>query len=300
MRSGPSSIFALGVLLAASLSGCRLPGKDGPIPRSLAISRQLSQRGIDAIEPRGLDRGGAAPGAAVRAYPSDVDARRHYADALWARGLRQKAIAQLEEANRLTGDDAELYALIAEMRLAMDQPDLAWQNAQRAIDLDPKLAVAWTVRARIARERGQTEQALADYHRALGLAPDDRHVKLAVAELHRQLNQPQRALSVLHSLADSYSPGEEPPEVFYLQGLAYTGAGPVRRCGRLLCGRQQSRRYHGGDPLSTGRNAMAGRAYRRGGNRAQDALSLDPRHEPSQELLNRIGLAQRRNAPALH
>jgi tetratricopeptide (TPR) repeat protein len=300
MRSGPSSIFALGVLLAASLPGCRLPGKDGPIPRSLAISRQLSQRGIDAIEREDWTEAERLLAQAVRAYPSDVDARRHYADALWARGLRQKAIAQLEEANRLTGDDAELYALIAEMRLAMDQPDLAWQNAQRAIDLDPKLAVAWTVRARIARERGQTEQALADYHRALGLAPDDRQVKLAVAELHRQLNQPQRALSVLHSLADSYSPGEEPPEVFYLQGLAYTALG--RYDDAVDCYAAASSR---GDTTAetlyrlaetqwlAGRTAEAATA-------AQDALSLDPRHEPSQELLNRIGLAQRRNAPALH
>lgn len=298
MRSGLLATIALGVLLAVGLTGCRLTGKDGPIPHSLAISRQLSQRGVDAIEREDWTEAERLLAQAVRAYPSDVDARRHYANALWERGMQQKAIAQLEEANRLTGGDAELYTTIAEMRLAMGEKELAWQNAQRAIDLDPKLAVAWTVRARIARENGQPEQALADYHRALGLAPDDRQVKLALAELHRQLNQPQQALAILHSLADSYSPGEEPPEVFYLEGLAYTALGRYDDAvDSYLTARNR------GDATAeifyrlaeaqwlAGRTAEATTA-------AQEALTLDPGHEPCQELLGRMGLAQGQNAPS--
>jgi len=296
MRSGWLSTIALGVLLAAGLTGCRLAGKDGPIPRSLAISRQLSQRGVEAIEREDWTEAERLLAQAVRAYPSDVDARRHYADALWERGLRQKAIAQLEEANRLTGDDAGLYATIAEMRLSMGEKELAWQNVQRAIDLDPKLAVAWTVRARIAQQSGQTEQALADYHRALGLAPDDRQVKLAIAELYRQLNQPQRALAVLHSLADSYSPGEEPPEILYLEGLAYTALGryddavdSYRTAGSRGDATAETLYRLAEAHWLAGRTGEAARA-------AQDALALDPRHEPCLELLNRMGVAQGRDA----
>ena len=40
----------LGISLAVFPSGCRLPGTKGPVPRSLATSRQLCQEGVAAIE----------------------------------------------------------------------------------------------------------------------------------------------------------------------------------------------------------------------------------------------------------
>lgn len=291
MRSGLLSTIALWGLLVAGVPGCHLTGRDGPVPRALAVSRQLSQRGVAAIEREDWDEAERLLSQAVRACPADVDARRHYASALWERGLRQKAIAQLEEANRLAGDDASLYALIAEMRLAMGDKELAWRNVQRAIDLDPKLATAWAVRARIALENGQTEQALADYHRAAGLAPEDRQVKLAIAELYRQRNQPQRALSVLQSLADSYSPGEEPAEVLHLEGLACMALGRyddavehlVAACMRGGATTETLYRLAEAQWLA-GRPGEAAAA-------ARDALALEPGHEPSHQLLDRMQIA---------
>lgn len=291
MRSGLLSTITLCGLLAAVLPGCRLTGRDGPVPRALAVSRQLSQRGVAAIEREDWGEAERLLSQAVRACPADVDARRHYASALWERGLRQKAIAQLEEANRLAGEDAGLHALIAEMRLAMGEKERAWQNVQRAVDLDPKLAAAWAVRARIELENGQTEQALADYHRAAGLAPEDRQVKLAIAELYRQLNQPQRALAVLHSLSDTYSPGEEPPEVLRLQGLAYIALGRYDDAVESLaaaCSRGETTaetlyrlaeaQWLAGHPSEA---VVA----------ARDALALEPNHEPCHQLLDRMRLA---------
>lgn len=291
MRSVLLSTLMLGGILAVSLPGCHLTGRDGPVPRALAVSRQLSQRGVAAIEREDWDEAERLLSQAVRACPADVDARRHYASALWERGLRQKAIAQLEEATRLAGENAGLYALIAEMRLAMGEKEEAWRNVQRAIDLDPKLASAWAVRARIALGNGQTEQALADYHRAVGLAPEDRQIKLAIAELHRQLNQPQRALAVLHSLADSYSPGEEPAEVLRLQGEAYLALGRHDDAVESFAAACR----HGDTTVETlyrlaeaqwlaGRPAEAAAA-------AREALALEPTHQPSHHLLDRMRLA---------
>jgi tetratricopeptide (TPR) repeat protein len=291
MRSGLLSTIALLGLLVGGVPGCHLTGRDGPVPRALAVSRQLSQRGVAAIEREDWDEAERLLSQAVRACPADVDARRHYASALWERGLRQKAIAQLEEANRLAGDNASLYALIAEMRLAMGDKDQAWRNVQRAIDLDPKLATAWAVRARIALENGQAEQALADYHRAAGLAPEDRQVKLAIAELYRQRNQPQRALSFLQSLADTYSPGEEPAEVLHLEGLACMALGRYDDAVEHL----MAACMRGGATAETlyrlaeaqwlaGRPGEAAAA-------ARDALALEPGHEPSQQLLDRMQIA---------
>ena len=75
------------------------------------------------------------------------------------------------------------------------------------------------------RAAGQPREALADYLRALSYAPNDRAILREIAELHRQLNQPERALQTLQTLADTYPPGEEPGQVLYLMGLAYVALG---------------------------------------------------------------------------
>ncbi len=82
------------------------------------------------------------------------------------------------------------------------------------------------LRGQVAAVAGNPRQALADYHRALGYAPGDRQIELLLAESYRQLNQPERALAALQSLAEGYSPGEQPQQLLYLQGLAQ------RACGR--------------------------------------------------------------------
>jgi tetratricopeptide (TPR) repeat protein len=263
----------------------------------LATSRQLSQRGVAALEREDWQEAERLLAQAVRTCPTDVEARRSYAQALWQRGLKQKAVAQLEEVNRLAGEDASIYALIAEMRLALGQRDLARQSAQRAIDLDPKLASAWAIRGRVACDDGQLEQALADYHRALGLAPEDRQVKRAIAEIHRQQNEPQRALAVLQSLSDSYAPGDEPAEVFYLEGLAYTALG---RYDEAVEAFSTANDRGGGSAEILYRLAeaqwLAGRSAEAAAT-VRGALAFDPQHEPSRNLLERLGMAMVNELP---
>ena len=230
---------------------------------------------------------------AVEACPSDPESRRHYARALWHRGMGPKAVAQLEEAGRLGGDDATLHVAMAEMRLAMGDSENAWQSAQRGLSLDPKLASGWATRGRVMRAAGEPRRALADYHRALGLAPDDRTIQLEIAELYRELNQPQRALAALQVLADSYPPGEEPQRVLYLQGLAcmalaryddavesFSAASIRERPAPEVLWRLGEAELLAGHPVE----AEAA---------ARQALCLNPKHQPSRKLLERVGLAMR-------
>ncbi len=134
-------------------------------------------------------------------------------------------MAQLEEACRLAGEDASLWARLAEMRLASGQPESARQAAEQALNLDPKLPNAWAIRGGVMRAVGQPREALADYLHALSYAPNDRAMLREIAELHRQLNQPDRALQALQTLAETYPAGEEPGQVLYLMGLAYVALG---------------------------------------------------------------------------
>jgi tetratricopeptide (TPR) repeat protein len=280
------------VLLALLSAGCRLPGREGPVPQSVADCRRLSQHGEAALERGDVSKAEDFLSQAVAACPVDVEARRRYAEALWQRGAKKEAIAQLEEASRLMGDDASLWARLAEMHLANNQPTLASQDAQQAIKLDPKLPAAWAIQGGVMWAAGKPQEALADYLRALSYAPNDRAMLWQVAELHRQLNQPERAAQTLQTLADTYSPGEEPAQVLYFIGLAYLAQGRyddgVESLSAAVSRGQPTAEMFcrlGEAEFLAGRPANAADAARR-------ALALQPQHQPSQELLQRIELAQ--------
>jgi Flp pilus assembly protein TadD len=209
------------VLAATTAFGCQWAGRYGPVSQSLASCRQLTREGIAAMERGEQAQATAALAKAVRAYPADAEARRYYAEALWTQGASGEAVAQLEEAARLAGEDAPMRVRLAEMQLSTGQIHQARQSVERALDIDPKLASAWAVRGRVLCAAGQPRQALADYHRSLGFEPENRQLLLEMAELYRQLDQPDRALATLYNLADTYPPGEEPQQINYLAGLAH-------------------------------------------------------------------------------
>jgi tetratricopeptide (TPR) repeat protein len=280
-------------LAALPLSGCRLPGHDGPAPKSLVECRRLSQQGVTA-RARGRQRDAEALlSKAVAVCPIDAEARRNYAETLWRRGARTEAIIQLEESGRLAGDDPAVWLRLAEMYLITGQLELAWKNAEKAIDLDPRLPGAWAIRGGVWRASGQPGEALTCYLRALGYAPKDRAILLEVAELHRQTNQPERALQTLQCLSDTYSPGEEPAQLQDLMGQAYVALGryddaveslslAVKRgkpTAEMLC-RLGEAQLLAGNPIDAAATA-------------QQALALQPQHRPSLALLERIQLADR-------
>ena len=195
---------------------------------------------------------------AVEVSPLDPDARRRDAETLWHRGAARQAISQLEEAARLAAEDPQIAVRTGEMYLATGQMARARKEADRALDLDPKLAAAWALRGQTNEATGALKPALADYQRSLGYQPDNRQVLLAVAEIYRQLNEPERALVSLHSLVDSYPPGEEPQQLLYLEGLALVALRPLRRCrGPLRLGRR-ARRADRRNPVSSGRGRIPG------------------------------------------
>jgi len=288
------SLYLVGSVLTFVLAGgCHLAGSKGPVSKSLATCRQLSQQGIAAAERGQLTRAQRLLARAVSTYPLEPDARRNYADVLWQLGARDEAVAQLKEAAGLAGEDATIRARLAEMYLATGQIELAGRNANLAIDLDPNLRTAWAIRGDLARAQGELDRALADYHRALGYAPNDRRITLEIAELYRRMNRPDRALATLQSLADSYPHGEEPPRVLHLLGNSLVALGrydegieslaaAVDRAGptpELLCSLGEAE-------LLAGRPSAAAAQVRQ-------ALALKPQHGPARQLLQRIELAGR-------
>lgn len=195
------------------------------MPPELAATRRLCNEGLSAVDQRDLVRAESLFERAVRNCPLDVDARRHYADVLWKRGERMEAVAQIDQALRLSPDDVGLAIDGGRMYLEIGLFDDAERLSNTAIRLAPRSAAAWHMRGELALARGQAELALADLHKALTIAPDDREALLDTAEAYRLLGRPQRALATLAVLGESYGPNQVPGRVLLLEGMAQESLG---------------------------------------------------------------------------
>ena len=290
MRNGPIAILIL--VTATALPGCQILSRCGPVSRSLVESRQLCQRGIAAMERGQWEEADELLSEAVDACPENQDSHRHFAEVLWRKGHRLEAMEHLEQAHRLAVDDASLMVTIAEKRLALGQAEAARRSAQNALDLDPKLPEAWAARGRVRRRDGQLRMALADYHRALGLAPDDSEILMEVAELHTEMGRPQRSLAALHKVANTWPPGTEPQHLLYLEGLAYSALGRHDEALDSLAAAVARDKPTPEILFRLGEAELLAGRFTRAAAAAQEALSIDPGHQPSLGLLDRVRIAR--------
>lgn len=271
-------------------SGCQLIGRERAVPKQMATSRQLSQRGISALERGEWDKGEKLLGQAIKACPTDAEPHTHYAEALWHRGAREQALAEMREAMRFSGNNPNLVVRLGEMSLEVGQVDEASELAEEAVGLCPRLPGAWGLRGEVAQARGQLDEALADLHRGLEYQHDDKKLLLLTAELYRQQGRPDRALGVLESLRDCYAAGEEPQRLLALQGAALAALNRFDDAAdayRLALAREQPTAelccQLAEVELRAGHNGEAGAAI-------QQALALDPGHRPSRALAERVGM----------
>jgi tetratricopeptide (TPR) repeat protein len=268
-------------------------GQREPVSKPVAEARQLSQRGLSAMERGDYASAETLLSDAVKVCPQDLDARRQYAEALWQRGERELALEHAVKALLQSPDDLQLAVRAGEMQLAMGRLDDARHMADQVLDQNPAEARAWALRARVKRAQGEYDRALADFHRALEYERNDRLVLLETAELYRTLNRPQRALATLTRLRETYGPLEEPQQVLYLQGLALVALArhnDAADCFTLALERGPANTEllfrQAEAQLATGKRIEADRSL-------EQALALDPTHGPSRALRQRIDLAAR-------
>lgn len=255
---------------------------------SVVSARQMSLKGIDALQKGKLDDAEAMFADALRQNPTDERAHRHYAEVMWERGQQQAAIHHMEECIRLSGGDPTLLVQLGQMYLGQGNTEAAWDCATEAIDASGRLPCAWALRGDIYRKQGEFDLALESYHRALSEQAHYPHVQMAAAEIYRLQNRPQRALATLDSLAAQLRPEDTPPEVFYQQGLAYKAVGRYQDAILVLtaASRQSSPPadlfYHLAEAQHLAGNSANARLA------LQNALAQAPTHQPSLQLQDKI------------
>jgi tetratricopeptide (TPR) repeat protein len=281
------------LLLSAVLGGCQMFRQQGPVPKQVAEARQLSQRGLNAMEKGDVASAESLLGEAVKVCPQDLDARRQYAEALVQRGEPQLALEHLMKALLQSPDDTQLAVRAGEIQLSLGRLDDAKQMANQVLDLTPSEPRAWALRARVEKAAGDYDRALADFHHALQYHRDDRDVLLETAELYRLLNRPQRALSTLTCLRETYGPFEEPQEVLYLQGLALEALARNDDAADVLT-LAIDRGPPSAELLYRLAEAQAAADHAQAADRAlEQALAIDPTHGPSRNLRSKIEVASR-------
>ena len=212
------------VATVAVASGCSSFSRK-PLAENVVAARQLSLRGTDALQRGRSDEAESLFGKAIETCPVNDRAHAGYAEALWQKGDRDKAVSHMEHALRLSGGDPEMLVQLGEMHLARGELDAAAHRAEQAIQTQRQLAAAWVLKGDVERQRRQFAEALASYHRALAHQDHYPRAQMALADVYRQQNSPQRALATLDSLADHYTPTDVPASVRFQQGLAQKALG---------------------------------------------------------------------------
>jgi tetratricopeptide (TPR) repeat protein len=108
-----------------------------------------------------------------------------------------KAQAELELAQPLAPDDAEIPFLLGDLAYRTLQMELAERYYRRATELDPRSAAAFGNLALVLLELGQAQAAVDATQRALTLSPADPRFEALLGQGVLRLGRPQEAAQLL-------------------------------------------------------------------------------------------------------
>ena len=213
-------------VLLVLVVGCQFKRSFTPISPGQYLSSERSIRGIAALEQGKLVEAEKWLEDAVKYNKSDINHRRHYAEALWRQGKHQESLQQLDEAIKRGGrDNVSVHISLAEKNLALREYATAHRHADEAVRLDSQDYRSWALRGRAKRlqasqQAGYVEHTLAmlhqsreDYLRAVSLSPNDRELLAELAAVQMSCRQPEQALATWLALQSLYPQGSEPNEV---------------------------------------------------------------------------------------
>ncbi len=189
-------------------------------------SRQFTQQAQVEIHKQNWGEAETSLLRAIEICPGDGNARQCLSDVLWNRGAAEAAIEQMTKAIELAkSNDPVLIVRLGRMQLTRGKLDEALQRADQALRLDRGYSAAWELRADILRRRGQLDQALADYFRALANNADNPRVRLEIAEIYHLQGRWRRTLATLDAVNEKLTENDYPQRHLLLKGLALNSLG---------------------------------------------------------------------------
>lgn len=233
--------YLLLLCAVSALIGCEKAPEEPADPAALVASLASADAILESVQTLvregELDRADAVMGAAVAAYPGDIELRLAYGELLIGRGAGERAYAQYAEAIRSGADDpavafaagtaAELAGLkedaverFAEATegdatsapyavrhglacLSINDLDGARASLLRATTLDPANAIAWGSLAEIALRKNEAEIAVRHAQAARTFAPDEPAWLVIEARALKRQGDAEAALLLLRTLPEA-------------------------------------------------------------------------------------------------
>ncbi|MEM6779155.1 MAG: tetratricopeptide repeat protein [Planctomycetota bacterium] len=224
--------------LAGTLAGCRAIGGFGESRQSLA-ARRLSRQGLKSMRQGDWVVAETLFNDALEVSERNDSAHRGLSESLWRRGQTDKAIAHMQEAVKLSAGDGRHLQRLGRMYLELGRVDDAAEQCRLALANDRDWGPLWTLWGDCQYESKQWDDALAAYHRALALNPDDAHAKLKCAEIYHHQKRYDRLLATLDRFDDDHIAVDpdtpfRPGHADLLRGIAMRAMGRDGEAARYL------------------------------------------------------------------
>ena len=277
------------MVVCGAACGCRTLGvRRDESPKQVAAARQLTEQGMSAMDRGDWKRAETLLAKAVATSTTDVDAHRQYAEALLHRSAPQRGARSTRSSSTIGSRRPGAGGPRGRGAIGHRPTGAGLVVGRRGTAARSQIRAGLGGAGRIASAAGQSRQALAEYQRSLGYAPQCHEVAIQIAETYRQLNQPERALLTLQAVADDYSRDSVPQQVLYLQGLAMVAlsrygdaaatfgqaARAERPTAEILCHQAEAEMLAGRVPQAQ--------------SCVQEALAIDPNHAGSRVLAERV------------
>ncbi len=221
------------IWICGCLCGCRSLGTNRRT-KDLSAARQRSLQGTNELQQKNWEEAEKLFGEALRRSQADERAQWGMAEVLHQRGDCETAIAHMEAAARLSGENPDLIVRLGEMHLQAGRLEDALANAELALQGNRQSASAWALQGQVLRQRQKFDEALQSYHRALICQPNNPTVQLEIAELYRELQRPQRALATLSGIVDSQPSACTSARAWLLRGQALADLGQSKEAQHCL------------------------------------------------------------------
>lgn len=235
----PLLIGVMLVGIVSTASGCRAIGRFGE-SRQTIESRRLSRQGLKAMHEGDWSVAENLFTDALEVSGSDDRAHFGLAEALWQRDERTAAILHMEHAVRYSAGDPKLAERLGRMYLEVGRLEEAIRQCNLAMQVERSSAEVWALSGDCLRAKGQDDEALAAYHRALAIQPDLPAVQLKAAEIYQSQGRFDRLVATLDRLEEGVGSEHTPARADMLRGYAMQQLGrpdEAKRCFELAAGK---------------------------------------------------------------
>lgn len=284
-HSFPVLIVGLLLILLTS-SGCQTFHPFAQKTRAkISSAREWANNGLEAFQTGRLNQAKRLFSKATQQDPNDFRSRANLARTLHQSGDRQLAIFEMQQAVEMSNGDPKMIIELGQMYLDAGQWIPARRQVELALDANHKSPEAWVLKGKTAKSKGDYPQALADFQRALGFAPDMTEVQLEIVDTYQRMGQPLRALSTVEQVLSRHPIGGQPEHAILAKSDALVALNQLSSAIALL--QTTSEREN----ASAAVFARLAQAQMMSGNMPQARLAIDRGKQsfPNQPIFDQLG-----------